>query len=129
MTSRGMNSSSRIYNLILSRAFQTVVVAAESHKIISQGRVGPPFKKSRDLNRSNPSMMRTVHPSTESVGLKFSSVVHMDRWTVRGGWTVRVRGGLRHILQNCLSDNFWYRFFFGKIKISLGQVGIGTCVF
>ena len=43
MTSRGMNSSSRIYNLILSRAFQTVVVTlgAESHKTISQGWVGP----------------------------------------------------------------------------------------
>ena len=83
MTSRGMNSSSRIYNLILSRAFQTVVVAAESHKIISQGWVGP-LKKSRDLNR--------------------------------------------HILKNCLSDNFWYRFFC-KIKKVWGRLGLGRVFF
>ena len=60
MTSRGMNSSSRIYNLILSRAFQTVVVTlgAESHKIISQGWVGPIKPSHKMLQNAG-----LVHPS------------------------------------------------------------------
>ena len=61
MTSRGMNSSSRIYNLILSRAFQTFVVTlgAESHKIISQGWVGP----NKPSHKRLPQNLGLVHPT------------------------------------------------------------------